>query len=85
MLSFNRQAFLVDAKYKFWGGIVMNIIGEFSTCRSPKVYTKPLSRSGQGKELFQWHLDLARKSGVTPISTWHCPNQPFLAPGNCHG
>jgi hypothetical protein len=27
MLSFNRQAFLVDGKYKFWGGMVMNMIG----------------------------------------------------------
>ncbi|KAI1338135.1 FAD/NAD-P-binding domain-containing protein [Xylariaceae sp. FL0016] len=45
MLSFNRQAFLVDNKYKFWGGMVMNMIG-------------------QGKGLFQWHLELAQKHGV---------------------
>ncbi|KAI8624143.1 FAD/NAD(P)-binding domain-containing protein [Xylariaceae sp. FL1651] len=46
MLSFNRQAFLVDGKYKFWGGMVMNMIG-------------------QGKALFQWHLELAKRHGVT--------------------
>ncbi|KAF2733848.1 FAD/NAD(P)-binding domain-containing protein [Polyplosphaeria fusca] len=45
MLSFNRQAFHVDGKFKFWGGMVMNMIG-------------------QGKELYQWHTDLARKHGV---------------------
>lgn len=28
MLSYNRQAFLVDGKYKFWGGMVMNMIGK---------------------------------------------------------
>ncbi|KAJ2998141.1 hypothetical protein NUW58_g424 [Xylaria curta] len=28
MLSFNRQAFLTDGKYKFWGGMVMNMIGQ---------------------------------------------------------
>ncbi|KAI1495782.1 FAD binding domain-containing protein [Biscogniauxia marginata] len=44
-LSFNRQAFLVDGKYKFWGGMVVNM-------------------NGQGKELFQWHLDLAKRYGV---------------------
>ncbi|KAI1371592.1 FAD/NAD(P)-binding domain-containing protein [Hypoxylon crocopeplum] len=27
VLSFNRQAFLVDGKYKFWGGMVMNMAG----------------------------------------------------------
>ena len=27
MLSFNRQAFLVDGKHKFWGGMVFNMIG----------------------------------------------------------
>lgn len=27
MLSFNRQSFFVDGKYKFWGGMVMNMIG----------------------------------------------------------
>ncbi|KAI1194170.1 FAD/NAD-P-binding domain-containing protein [Nemania serpens] len=45
-LSFNRQSFLTDGRYKFWGGMVMNVIG-------------------QGKGLFQWHLELARRSGVT--------------------
>ena len=28
MLSFNRQAFKVDGKFKFWGGMVMNMIGQ---------------------------------------------------------
>lgn len=28
MLSFNRQSFLTDGKYKFWGGMVMNMIGK---------------------------------------------------------
>ncbi|KAI0409312.1 FAD/NAD-P-binding domain-containing protein [Xylaria palmicola] len=28
MLSFNRQSFLTDGKYKFWGGMVMNMIGQ---------------------------------------------------------
>ncbi|KAI1435821.1 FAD/NAD-P-binding domain-containing protein [Xylaria sp. CBS 124048] len=46
MLSFNRQAFLTDGKYKFWGGMVMNMIG-------------------QGKGLFQFHLQLAQTSNVT--------------------
>ncbi|KAI1478474.1 FAD/NAD(P)-binding domain-containing protein [Daldinia eschscholtzii] len=45
ILSFNRQAFLVDDKYKFWGGMVM-------------------SMAGQGKELFEFHLNTARKYGV---------------------
>ncbi|KAI1170269.1 FAD/NAD-P-binding domain-containing protein [Nemania sp. FL0916] len=46
MLSFNRQSFLTDGKYRFWGGMVMNMIG-------------------QGKGLYQWHLELAERSGVT--------------------
>ena len=29
MLSFNRQAFEVAGKYKFWGGMVMNMIGAY--------------------------------------------------------
>lgn len=28
MLSFNRQAFEVNGKFKFWGGMVMNMIGQ---------------------------------------------------------
>jgi succinate dehydrogenase/fumarate reductase flavoprotein subunit len=28
MLSFNRQAFLVNGKYKFWGGMVMNLVDQ---------------------------------------------------------
>ncbi|KAI2627612.1 FAD/NAD(P)-binding domain-containing protein [Hypoxylon sp. NC1633] len=28
VLSFNRQAFFVDGKYKFWGGMVMNMAGQ---------------------------------------------------------
>ncbi|KAF2963719.1 hypothetical protein GQX73_g9852 [Xylaria multiplex] len=46
MLSFNRQSFLTDGKYKFWGGMVLNMLG-------------------QGKGLFQWHLNLAQENGVT--------------------
>ncbi|KAI0381201.1 FAD/NAD(P)-binding domain-containing protein [Hypomontagnella monticulosa] len=46
VLSFNRQAFLVDGKYKFWGGMVLNM-------------------AGQGKELFEFHLNMAKKHGVT--------------------
>ncbi|KAI0197010.1 FAD/NAD-P-binding domain-containing protein [Astrocystis sublimbata] len=45
-LSFNRQSFFTEGKYKFWGGMVMTMIG-------------------QGKGLFQCHLELAQKSGVT--------------------
>ncbi len=52
MLSFNRQAYLVDGKYKFWGGMVMNMIG-------------------QGKDLFRWHLDLAKKHGA--VVYFDCP------------
>ncbi|OTB02413.1 hypothetical protein M426DRAFT_62296 [Hypoxylon sp. CI-4A] len=46
VLSFNRQAFFVDGKYKFWGGMVLNM-------------------AGQGKELFEFHLNTAREYGVT--------------------
>lgn len=34
MLSFNRQAFEVDGKFKFWGGMVMNMIGSSLTLAS---------------------------------------------------
>lgn len=30
ILSFNRQAFFVDGKYKFWGGMVMSMAGKIS-------------------------------------------------------
>lgn len=30
MLSFNRQAFEVNGRFKFWGGMVMNMIGKFT-------------------------------------------------------
>ncbi|KAI1458597.1 FAD/NAD(P)-binding domain-containing protein [Annulohypoxylon moriforme] len=45
VLSFNRQAYYVDGKYKFWGGMVLNM-------------------AGQGKELFDFHLNTAIKHGV---------------------
>ncbi|KAI1810653.1 FAD/NAD-P-binding domain-containing protein [Poronia punctata] len=51
-LSYNRQAFQVGGKYRFWGGMVLNMIG-------------------QGKGLFQWHLDLARTNGV--VVRFSCP------------
>ncbi|KAI1385151.1 FAD/NAD(P)-binding domain-containing protein [Hypoxylon trugodes] len=44
--SFNRQAYFVDGKYKFWGGLVLSMVGH-------------------GKELFEFHLNTAKKHGVT--------------------
>ncbi|KAI1411616.1 FAD/NAD(P)-binding domain-containing protein [Hypoxylon sp. FL1857] len=46
VLSFNRQAYFLDGKYRFWGGMVLNM-------------------AGQGKELFEFHLNNAKKHGVT--------------------
>ncbi|KAH9890747.1 FAD/NAD-P-binding domain-containing protein [Xylariomycetidae sp. FL2044] len=52
VLSFNRQAFQVDGKFKFWGGMVM-------------------SMARGGKELFELHLEMAKKHGVT--TRYNCP------------
>ncbi|KAI0469887.1 FAD/NAD(P)-binding domain-containing protein [Xylariaceae sp. FL0804] len=48
-------AFLVDGKYKFQGGMVMNMIGN-------------LRRRSLDRQ--QWHMDLARKSGVDVQFGW---------------
>lgn len=45
MLSFNRQAFLVDGKYKFWGGMVMNMIGEWFCQFFQRIYVVQVTRS----------------------------------------
>ncbi|KAI5859977.1 FAD/NAD(P)-binding domain-containing protein [Durotheca rogersii] len=58
VLSFNRQAYLVDGKYKFWGGMVINM-------------------AGQGKELFELHLGLAKKHGVSVY--FGCPAVDLIA------
>ncbi|KAI1098139.1 FAD/NAD(P)-binding domain-containing protein [Jackrogersella minutella] len=58
MLSFNRQAYFVDGKYKFWGGMV-------------------LTMAGQGKELFEFHLNNAKRYGV--VIHFDCPAVDLIA------
>ncbi|KAI1207495.1 FAD/NAD(P)-binding domain-containing protein [Annulohypoxylon truncatum] len=52
VLSFNRQAYFVNGKYKFWGGMVLNM-------------------AGQGKELFEFHLNTAKQHDV--VVRFSCP------------
>lgn len=41
-LAFNRQAFEIDGKYKFWGGMVMNTVGTPSVFNSSHQVLKRL-------------------------------------------
>jgi succinate dehydrogenase/fumarate reductase flavoprotein subunit len=61
-LSFNRQAFEVDGRFKFWGGMVMAFLGEDfpGVCWLMTYYF-----TGGGKELFNWHTKVAQEHGVT--------------------
>ena len=48
VLSFNRQAFHVDGKHKYWGGMVLNMDGEIRRQSSVSSVSYVLFRPGQG-------------------------------------
>lgn len=46
-LSFNRQAFEVNGKFKFWGGMVMSMIGESARLSTINLDLLTVCRAGQ--------------------------------------
>lgn len=62
-LSFERQAFEMDGRFRFWGGMVMAFSGEYIAPGHDT--SSDSSLSGGGKGLFKWHTEVAEKHGVT--------------------